>query len=59
VIVGAGCCEAVLHACVVRQGALVGINAVVMAEAKIGARVIVVAGGVATRLRRVRFYRPR
>lgn len=34
---------AVLHACVVRRGALVGINAVVMDEAEIGERAIVAA----------------
>ena len=34
---------AVLHACVVRRGALVGINAVVMDEAEIGEQAIVAA----------------
>lgn len=34
---------AVLHSCVVRQGALVGMNAVVMDEAEVGAQAIVAA----------------
>lgn len=34
---------AVLHSCVVRQGALVGMNAVVMDEAEVGAEAIVAA----------------